>query len=193
MPKRTTADVIRDILSCCTSGSRKTNIMYRANLSYDLLKKYIKMLEDYKLIYNDKGTYFLTSKGKEFLDALNEYKEHIEKMEKIKQKVGKVLQLKDNQKVDIPIKDDSPIDVLETVFTMLKIPFFKEKGKMEVNGLEIYDENISKPKLFSVKRSLIFGENICIYKTPEEVMVMTKEDGIKKAIMLSINSEEIKE
>jgi len=192
--KRTTADVIRDILSCCISGSRKTNIMYRANLSYDLLKKYIKLLEDYRLIYNDKGLYFLTPKGKEFLEALNEYKEHKEKMEKIKDKIGKVIDLEDKQKVSIEFKIDSPIDILENVFNALKIPFFREKGKIEVNDIEIYDENISRPKLFGGKKSLIFGENLCIYKTPEEVKIMSKEDGIKQAIILAIkNGEKIEQ
>jgi predicted transcriptional regulator len=70
-------DIIADMLLVASSGSgaKKTQIMYRANLSYKLLTKYLdEMRKTYLLSYERKQRhYVLTSKGKQFLEVYKEY------------------------------------------------------------------------------------------------------------------------
>jgi predicted transcriptional regulator len=69
-------DIIADILSVAIKGgAKKTQIMYQANLSYMLLKKYLNDVLEASLLRfdNDSGCYFLTPKGKRFLIVYREY------------------------------------------------------------------------------------------------------------------------
>ena len=70
--------IIADILSVVSDndGARKTRIMYRANLSYKLLMRYLGEVLDAGLVrFRDDDCYELTGKGKEFLDRFGEYSE----------------------------------------------------------------------------------------------------------------------
>ena len=53
------------------SPINKTGIMYRANLSYSQLVKYLELLQDRDLIQIQRGQWVATDKGREFLDAYN--------------------------------------------------------------------------------------------------------------------------
>jgi len=44
MGRRTRQNIIYEILQFCASGQRKTNIMYKLKLSYNLLTKYLGLL-----------------------------------------------------------------------------------------------------------------------------------------------------
>ena len=68
-------DIIADILSVVVANAKKTQIMYRANLSYAVLQKYLGELVDASLICFESGSacYVLTGKGREFLEAYREY------------------------------------------------------------------------------------------------------------------------
>ena len=68
-------DIIADILEAASQESKKTHIMYQANLSHKVLKKYLKKLREASLIsfVCDKQCYALTVKGRNYLDAYNEY------------------------------------------------------------------------------------------------------------------------
>lgn len=68
-------DIIADMLLVATNGAKKTQIMYGANLSYDLLKKYLEEVRRAYLLSFErkKGNYVLTSKGKQFLELYKEY------------------------------------------------------------------------------------------------------------------------
>ena len=77
-------DIIADILRVAEATVRKTQIMYRANLSYTVLQKYLTELMGASLIaYEDqKQSYALTDKGREYLTLYKEYSRanrHIEK------------------------------------------------------------------------------------------------------------------
>jgi predicted transcriptional regulator len=63
-------EIIGDILGVCLAGNAKrTHIMYRGNLSHDMLKTYTDELVNKGLVELavDKGQFRTTEKGKEFL------------------------------------------------------------------------------------------------------------------------------
>jgi predicted transcriptional regulator len=68
-------DIIADILHVVSGNAKKTQIMYQANLSYKVLQKYLAEIVEASLInFEDKRRcYILTVKGREFLDAYQEY------------------------------------------------------------------------------------------------------------------------
>lgn len=71
---RSQEDIIADILSIVRKEPKKTHIMYRANLSYALLCKYINMLIEAELIIYRENVYELTNKGVAYLERYAEYK-----------------------------------------------------------------------------------------------------------------------
>ena len=74
--------IIADILSTVRKGSKKTKIMYQANLSYRLLCRYLRDVIDSGLISFDKENYYvLTDKGKEFLNRHEEYSKRCKSLE----------------------------------------------------------------------------------------------------------------
>ena len=77
-------DIIADILHVVSGNAKKTQIMYQANLSYQVLQKYLAEITGASLICFEGGKrcYILTDKGREFLDAYEEYSKtnrHVEK------------------------------------------------------------------------------------------------------------------
>ncbi len=60
-------DIIVDILKVAKYGSTKTNIMLKANLSYDLLEKYLELAVKYGFVRLNSKNYQLTDNGKKFL------------------------------------------------------------------------------------------------------------------------------
>jgi len=81
--KRTRYEIIYDILSTCENGSKKTWLMYRSNLSYELTNNYINKLVEKELIVQKDGLYYLTDKGRKLLDLLKDYKEKKQSLDKI--------------------------------------------------------------------------------------------------------------
>lgn len=68
-----------DVLSVCLNGVRVTHLMYRANLSYSTLRKYLFTALDKGLISNVRHgdgsvVYRTTEKGRLLLDKLKEVK-----------------------------------------------------------------------------------------------------------------------
>jgi predicted transcriptional regulator len=70
-------EIIRDILLVVADsgeyGSRKTHIMYRANLSYVLLTRYLNDALNAGLVNEENSDYFITEKGKVFLETYEDY------------------------------------------------------------------------------------------------------------------------
>jgi len=75
---RDRVEIVADILEICRSDTRKTNIMYQANLSFELLKKYLRMLQQANLIRAEENgsLYSATDKGLEFLKQYYELRHH---------------------------------------------------------------------------------------------------------------------
>jgi predicted transcriptional regulator len=69
-------EIIRDMLCAASEKTRKTRIMYQANLSYQLLEKYLKSLLESGLVeFVDDSFYLITWRGKEFLQTYDDYLE----------------------------------------------------------------------------------------------------------------------
>ena len=65
-----------NVLRAALGGAKKTHIMYGANLSYTLLRKYLGRLVEAGLVkYRQKDrVYELTNRGENYLDRYVEYK-----------------------------------------------------------------------------------------------------------------------
>jgi len=85
---RTRLQIIAEILEIVRNGARKTHIMYKANLSYKLLCKYLNEVLECKLARIDDGDrYVVAPKGKKFLQSFQAY---AELRERVKEDVRQV-------------------------------------------------------------------------------------------------------
>jgi predicted transcriptional regulator len=76
--KRSTIGLIVDILEVACNGATKTEIVYRANLNFKQVQKFLDFLIKKGLLVtssNKRKRYMTTEKGKEFI---NRYKKTIE-------------------------------------------------------------------------------------------------------------------
>jgi predicted transcriptional regulator len=64
---RDRVEIVADLLKATGRGARKTRIMYGANLSYRLLKKYLEESVDKGFVRVNDGNYEVTRTGEEFL------------------------------------------------------------------------------------------------------------------------------
>jgi len=89
---RSRLDIIADMLDVISENGRakKTHIMYRANLSYKLLTKYLNHVLVACLVRSERKErcYVLTSKGEEFLEIYRNYARHHKFVEKRLQEVN---------------------------------------------------------------------------------------------------------
>jgi predicted transcriptional regulator len=71
--------IISEILNICKDGSLKTQIMYKANLSFAQLNEYIDFLIKIELITiqkeNNKKVYRMTEKGQKYLEKYKDISE----------------------------------------------------------------------------------------------------------------------
>jgi predicted transcriptional regulator len=83
---RSRLQIVADILFVVgeRESTKKTRIMYQANLSYDLLKRYLAETIEAGLIRvdKDKRSYTLTRKGEQFLEKFKKYAERCAKLQK---------------------------------------------------------------------------------------------------------------
>jgi predicted transcriptional regulator len=72
-----------EILEVTLDGALKTQVMYRANLSFAQLNEYLKMMQDLKLIETMKNTerilYKTTTKGVRYLQSYRELRDLLKK------------------------------------------------------------------------------------------------------------------
>ncbi len=74
--------IVASILDAANSGASKTRIMFRANLSFKLLEKYMDSVVSASLVRVEGSTYFVTELGKEFLRRFKNYHERYVEAEK---------------------------------------------------------------------------------------------------------------
>ena len=67
-------DIYAEVLAQAKKGVTKTRIMYKANLSFFLLKKCLKELTSLRLIETQKALYKTTATGLRFLVLYDEIK-----------------------------------------------------------------------------------------------------------------------
>lgn len=69
---RRPTDIVADILKACANGDTKTHIMYKANLSFPLLQKYLHLLLEQGLILQSTYEYRISAHGRDFLQMYEE-------------------------------------------------------------------------------------------------------------------------
>jgi len=89
--KRSRYEIIHDVLDQCQTPSRKTWVMYKANLSYDLVGKYLDDLKTKGYVDTTDGLYHVTEKGKELLEILRAWKQKKTELDEITKKVQEYL------------------------------------------------------------------------------------------------------
>ncbi|KON29659.1 hypothetical protein AC482_05960 [miscellaneous Crenarchaeota group-15 archaeon DG-45] len=71
--RRNDLDICADILQVALSGAKKTHIVYKANLNFNIAKKYLRSLIDKGHLQPvDGGYYITTTKGVRFLEQYRE-------------------------------------------------------------------------------------------------------------------------
>jgi len=67
--RRARHDIIMEILQVAKNGAKKTNIMYKATLSFRQLEKYLNALEKGDFITEESGLWKTTEKGLHVIEA----------------------------------------------------------------------------------------------------------------------------
>lgn len=81
MGRRNNIDIYADILQVAKYGVNKTGIVYRANLNFNIVKKYLHSLIDNDLLDRTEDRLFVTTeKGVHFLEQYKEFMVPINKM-----------------------------------------------------------------------------------------------------------------
>jgi predicted transcriptional regulator len=71
MQNRSKEEILANMLEAAQSPIKKTAIMYKANLSYAQLEKYLSLLETKGLIHLRNGLWIATERGKDFVSSYN--------------------------------------------------------------------------------------------------------------------------
>jgi len=90
--KRGSLDLIADMIETAKGGARQTAIMYRANLSYDLLMTYLPLLKEKSLLEarDSDGLFYPSAKG---LRYLREYRRYGRLRENLASKQHRIMSL----------------------------------------------------------------------------------------------------
>jgi predicted transcriptional regulator len=74
MVKRTSLEIIAEILSLCEQPQTKTRVMYRTNLSWEMVQKYLSQLQSRGLlqVHHSSTKYQTTRKGLKFVKKWRE-------------------------------------------------------------------------------------------------------------------------
>ncbi len=71
--RRNNLDICADILQVAQPGARKTQIVYKANLNFMIVKKYLSNLIEKGFMEKNDAHYFTTNKGVNFLESYEEF------------------------------------------------------------------------------------------------------------------------
>lgn len=79
--KRSDIEIYVDILRVATGGAKKSHIVYRANLNFKIVKKYLNDLRKSGLIAEpeDNNLYTTTQKGLSYLQHFEGLREYMER------------------------------------------------------------------------------------------------------------------
>jgi predicted transcriptional regulator len=67
--RRARHDIIMEILEAAKKGTKKTHIMYKAKLSFDMIEKYLSALKEADFITEESGVWKTTEKGLHVIKA----------------------------------------------------------------------------------------------------------------------------
>jgi predicted transcriptional regulator len=89
--KRTRYELLADLLQCSKGGARKTALMYRANLSHELLNKYLAFLMKNRFLER-RGVYFFPSqRGIIYLQRFANYQRNKNRTVRSEEKIESIL------------------------------------------------------------------------------------------------------
>lgn len=71
--RRNDLDICADILRVARDGAKKTHLVYRANLNFKVVKRYLRRLMDTGFLESENGRYFTTEDGVRFLERYREF------------------------------------------------------------------------------------------------------------------------
>lgn len=71
--RRNNLDICADILQVAQPGAKKTQIVYKANLNFMIVKKYLSNLIEKGFIEKFDDLYYTTNKGVYFLESYEEF------------------------------------------------------------------------------------------------------------------------
>ena len=66
--RRNNLDICADILRVSKGGSKKTHIVYQANLNFKMAKRYLDKLLEKELLEQKGNQFFKTEKGSRFIE-----------------------------------------------------------------------------------------------------------------------------
>jgi predicted transcriptional regulator len=72
--RRSKTDIAEEILKVAMNGANKTHIVNEANVNFNIASKYLKMLNEKKLIKHENRLFITTDKGKVFQEIAKELK-----------------------------------------------------------------------------------------------------------------------
>lgn len=72
MAKRNDMEICGEVLKVALNGACKTRIVYKANLNFRTVEKYLDMLEGRKMLRSEGRFYWTTEKGTRFLDQYSQ-------------------------------------------------------------------------------------------------------------------------
>ena len=67
--RRNNLDIYADILKVANQGAKKTQIVYKANLNFNILKTHMNVLMQRGFIEKTAKHYFTTDRGKDFVNS----------------------------------------------------------------------------------------------------------------------------
>nr|WP_321498635.1 winged helix-turn-helix domain-containing protein [uncultured Methanolobus sp.] len=70
--RRSRTAISVEILRAALEGAKKTHIVYRANLNFEVVNRYLSLLQENGLIEQRGNMYVTTDKGKEFQEIAKE-------------------------------------------------------------------------------------------------------------------------
>ena len=74
-------EIIVDVLNVAANGAKKTRIMYIANLSYQLLEKYLEETVGLGFMCFSNNCYEVTEKGRTFLEKYSDFSTRYQKVD----------------------------------------------------------------------------------------------------------------
>jgi predicted transcriptional regulator len=92
--RRSSVEILYDILQAAVPGLRKTPLLFRVNLNPRIMEKYLEFCIKNGLIAREGRIFKTTEKGLKFIESYKDYAEYSDKLEKISENLKAILQEK---------------------------------------------------------------------------------------------------
>jgi len=89
--RRTSVEILYDILQAASPGLKKTPLLFRVNLNPRILEKYLDFCLKNGLLTREGRIFKTTDKGLRFIEAYKDYAEYSSKLEKVSENIRSIL------------------------------------------------------------------------------------------------------